>query len=244
MPLTNNHSQPITTSDSSVARKTRNGTSNGARLNHRNLVPFLFDPGIRTERENSAGRGLAGYESRWMNISRTAKKTLVVDSIRFDSIRFESSRVESSRVRRASNNARNYGAAGNSVAVRSPRRLSTMPGKCTVSFANIVPLLCLRWPVCVRACTGLATDRSRLLYPERQWGVVEEEAVHAPPAKGTGVNMDLCRTFFFFLVTRVLLLSPEGDGDSMEVLLETDERLNGERVVLIFRWGGSWIWFG
>lgn len=33
----------------------------------------------------------------------------------------------------------------------SPRRLPTMPGKCTVSFANIVPLLCLD-TVSVRAC--------------------------------------------------------------------------------------------
>lgn len=33
----------------------------------------------------------------------------------------------------------------------SPRRLPTMPGKCTVSFANIVPLLCLDG-VSVRAC--------------------------------------------------------------------------------------------
>lgn len=34
-----------------------------------------------------------------------------------------------------------------------PQRLSTMPGKCTVSFANIVPLLCLRCPYDRCVCT-------------------------------------------------------------------------------------------
>lgn len=51
----------------------------------------------------------------------------------------------------------------------SPRRLPTMPGKCTVSFANIVPLLCLDVVcLCARACIG---NRSIPTFVSgRQWG--------------------------------------------------------------------------
>lgn len=119
LPLTNNHSRSITTNDSSVAE---DETVDAARASHERRVDGKSSTLVSCQQ---------CVEALETELRHEAADAMVERPIRV--------------VWHASNNARNYDAF--QPFVRSlpvtPRRLSTIPGKCTISFANIVPLLCL-----------------------------------------------------------------------------------------------------
>lgn len=122
---------------------------------------------------------------------------------------------------RASNNARNYGAAvGHPDACR----------QCLANVPSHLPILshfcAWTWCACARVHAS-GTDRSQLLCPDDNGA-----AVHAPSSGERGVNMD-SRGHFFFLSSSLRRWREGGRGERFRL---------EPRSSLVFQRERGWIW--